>query len=150
MKELLKITFEYNWKPTPEQVARLSELSGKEIELQDDGTLNWTFYDYQLTLEEAFSICNNFTIKGRTRYGRIEDLEKELSEFVPNSNPAPVNQRCNVIVAGTSVIEMNSVHLLADACTDTLQSELNLGWRILAICVQPDQRRPDYILGRKD
>lgn len=26
--------------------------------------------------------------------------------------------------------------------------ELDAGWRILAVCPQPDQRRPDYILGR--
>ena len=35
-----------------------------------------------------------------------------------------------------------------DVCTDVLQQELNNGWRIIAICVQADQRRPDYILGR--
>lgn len=38
--------------------------------------------------------------------------------------------------------------LLEDACTDQLQGALNSGWRIISACPQPDQRRPDYILGR--
>lgn len=28
------------------------------------------------------------------------------------------------------------------------ESELNNGWRIIAVCIQPDGRRPDYVLGR--
>ncbi len=35
-----------------------------------------------------------------------------------------------------------------DMCTDMLQGMLDDGWVILAICPQPGQRRPDYILGR--
>ncbi len=35
-----------------------------------------------------------------------------------------------------------------DMCTDMLQGMLDGGWVILAICPQPGQRRPDYILGR--
>jgi hypothetical protein len=38
--------------------------------------------------------------------------------------------------------------LLSDACSDALQNELDNGWRIIAACPQPDQRRPDYSLGR--
>ena len=38
--------------------------------------------------------------------------------------------------------------LLSDACTDELQGALRDGWRIIAVCPQPSQRRPDYVLGR--
>ena len=38
--------------------------------------------------------------------------------------------------------------LMEDACTNALQENLDNGWRIIAVCPQP-QRRPDYILGRK-
>jgi len=38
--------------------------------------------------------------------------------------------------------------LKENCCTDALQTELNNGWRIIAVCVQPNQRRPDYVLGR--
>lgn len=47
----------------------------------------------------------------------------------------------------TSYIGVDQVKVLEDCCTDSLQRRLEEGWRILAICPQPHQRRPDYILG---
>jgi hypothetical protein len=35
-----------------------------------------------------------------------------------------------------------------DLCTDSLRGYLEDGWHILAICPQPKQRRPDYVLGK--
>lgn len=49
---------------------------------------------------------------------------------------------------GHSLAMFNAVMLMSDACSDALQDNLNQGWRILAVCPQPDQRRPGYILGR--
>lgn len=59
-----------------------------------------------------------------------------------------VNERCNVAVAGLGLLTVNEVEVHTDFCTEALQDKLNEGWRILAVCVQPDQRRPDYVLGR--
>lgn len=39
------------------------------------------------------------------------------------------------------------LRLLENACTDEVQGRLAEGWRIIAVCPQPDQRRPDYVLG---
>lgn len=58
------------------------------------------------------------------------------------------NQKVSVHVGGGLIVTYNELRLKEDCCTDELQSELNNGWRIIAVCVQPDQRRPDYILGR--
>lgn len=58
------------------------------------------------------------------------------------------NNRCEVHLPGNMLAMYNEMQLLEDACTDALQSSLNAGWRIVAACPQPDQRRPDYILGR--
>jgi hypothetical protein len=58
------------------------------------------------------------------------------------------NERCHVHVGGGLITTYNELLLKEDVCTDVLQEELNKGWRIIAVCVQPDQRRPDYILGR--
>ena len=58
------------------------------------------------------------------------------------------NNRTNVHVGGGLIVTYNELLLREDCCTDVLQTELNRGWRIIAVCVQPDQRRPDYILGR--
>lgn len=68
-----------------------------------------------------------------------------------SATPSPEqahNAVTHVHVAGQVLSSYNRVHLLSDACTDDLQSKLNEGWRIVACCVPPYQRRPDYILGR--
>lgn len=57
------------------------------------------------------------------------------------------NTRCEVHMPGQALSLYNDVKLLTDCCTDELSSQLALGWRIIAACPQPDQRRPDYILG---
>lgn len=36
-----------------------------------------------------------------------------------------------------------------DECTEQIQSMLDDGWRIIAVCPPNAQRRPDYILGRR-
>src|SRR5690606_24693394 len=58
------------------------------------------------------------------------------------------NQECEVYMPGNGMLMFNETLLLEDQCTDALQEALNKGWRIIAACPQPDQRRPDYILGR--
>jgi hypothetical protein len=60
------------------------------------------------------------------------------------------NERVEVYTPGAGLMLFNRVMLLQDGCSDALQSELDNGWRIVAACPQPDQRRPDYILGRYD
>jgi len=71
-----------------------------------------------------------------------------------SDNRAPseeyLNSKVVVHVPGNQLLHINSVMLLADACTDSLQIHIKDGWRIIAVCPQPDQRRPDYILGRHD
>lgn len=57
------------------------------------------------------------------------------------------NQKCNVHVPNLGLLNINRLAYYEDACTERLQDKLVQGWRILAICPQPDQRRPDYILG---
>lgn len=59
-----------------------------------------------------------------------------------------VNQRCNVHVSNLGLLKIKKVIVEEDLCTHRLQDLLDEGWKILAICIQPDQRRPDYVLGR--
>lgn len=62
---------------------------------------------------------------------------------------SPAFNKCvNVIVPGLGLLAITEVKVRNNLCTDDLGGELKDGWRILAICVQPDQRRPDYVLGR--
>lgn len=58
------------------------------------------------------------------------------------------NTKCEVHMPGQALSTYNEILLMEDACSDALQNELTKGWRIIAACPQPDQRRPDYVLGR--
>ena len=58
------------------------------------------------------------------------------------------NEKCQQEQPGPSLLNVDETLLMEDACTDALQENLDNGWRILAVCPQP-QRRPDYVLGRK-
>lgn len=72
---------------------------------------------------------------------------RALHEFGQRTTTV-VNERCSVAVSGLGLLTISEVMVERDFCTEALQMKLNEGWRIVAVCVQPDQRRPDYILGR--
>lgn len=72
----------------------------------------------------------------------------EAKETKQPSREDYYNERVNVHVPGLALLTYNKTMLLEDCCTDYLQEMLDDGWRIIAISPQPDQRRPDYILGR--
>lgn len=59
-----------------------------------------------------------------------------------------VTHELHVHVPNIGLLAIDEVLLIEDACTDNLQSHLDEGWRILAVCPPNCQRRPDYILGR--
>lgn len=58
------------------------------------------------------------------------------------------NEKTSSEQPGPSLLNVDETLLMEDACTYALQENLDNGWRILAVCPQP-QRRPDYVLGRK-
>jgi hypothetical protein len=60
------------------------------------------------------------------------------------------NMKVGVHISDLGLLGVRHVEVLVDCCTDELQRYLKNGWRILAICPQADQRRPDYIMGRND
>lgn len=72
---------------------------------------------------------------------KIEDAKNRFDKVVE------YNQKCEVHVPGLGLLNLNRVAYATDYCTVELQSLLHQGWRIIAVCPQPDQRRPDYILG---
>lgn len=78
----------------------------------------------------------------------IEDKAEKLNHLIDKIKDNTFNSKTNVHVGGGLITTYNDLLLKEDICTDVLQTELNNGWRIIAVCIQPDQRRPDYILGR--
>lgn len=77
---------------------------------------------------------------------RIERLE--IQKAVSTEVPQAFNQKVNVHVPGLGLLLLDEIQVMEDCCTDLIQKELDNGWRIVAVCPQPDSRRPDYVLGR--
>lgn len=69
------------------------------------------------------------------------------SSFERFNSEVEFNQKCEVHVPNLGLMNVNRLAFATDKCTEELQELLHEGWRILAVCPQPDQRRPDYILG---
>lgn len=83
---------------------------------------------------------------------KLEQLAEKVGVLgrVSDEQHLSFNTKCSVHVPGLGLMLVNEVRIEEDLCTDTLQGLLDKGWRILAICPQPDQRRPDYVLGRQN
>lgn len=77
----------------------------------------------------------------------IEMFDKQMNSLKEISSHH-YNLMCNSPVSDNFLSSVNQIKLLEDICSDELQKNLCDGWRIIAICPQPNQRRPDYILGK--
>lgn len=53
-------------------------------------------------------------------------------------------------VPSEALLRVRETMVLDNCCTEVLDGKLEEGWRLLAVCPQPDQRRPDYVIGRFD
>lgn len=147
-KRVVKIELDYNQVMTNEQVEMLEKASGNTIKTEpvlDKPELRMVDC---LSREHLVSLEEIQAIKIPFRILEVTSFYRKPEEFQVRGTPAPVNEKCNVIVAGVSMLHIDEVIVVTNCCTESLQTELNQGWRILAICVQPDQRRPDYVLGR--
>ncbi len=96
------------------------------------------------------------------KYISLKPLKKlRFSEYdcaVPDLNKAPskqdianvIKQTFQIHLPNNELLSFASVDYLEDYCTDQLGDCLGKGWRILAVCPQAGNRRPDYVLGHKD
>jgi len=123
----------------------VAELPEEQAEARD-------FSDYTGPIDKIVDLVGPIEVKGNvTPYfmNIFTALMEKVDGIAKKQNvETSVNNRCDVHVPGLGLLMMREVKNLDDLCTDKLQEELDKGWRILAICPQPDQRRPDYILGR--
>jgi len=76
---------------------------------------------------------------------QFDEMQSVMRKF---DKSVEFNQKCEVHVPNFGMLNINQVGFKTDVCTQDLQGLMNQGWRILAVCPQPDQRRPDYIMGR--
>lgn len=102
----------------------------------------------ELTIDGVnFTYGNAVTTKANVSK-QLADLANKPIELLTGSSGNTYNNKCEVHMPGQALSMYNDVMLLEDTCTDVLQTHLANGWRIIAACPQPTQRRPDYILGR--
>jgi hypothetical protein len=109
----------------------------------------YIFQTFVADVARVAALVPGITIKRLVPHGG-DDLVAKLTRGLAAADrtDATFNARCSVHVPGLGLLMIDEVDLLADACTDHLNERLADGWRIVACCPQPDQRRPDYILGR--
>jgi len=77
---------------------------------------------------------------------KLISLERKLSNIDKIQN----NLDFNIKVSDLGYLDIKEVDVLENACTDELQEWIDKGWKILNICPQGGNRRPDYILGRNE
>ncbi len=142
MPTLAKIKFAYGVKFDQEKRQRLKELCF-EAPFNVDSTEETLWADVIMLVEDAMQF-GMFEVKEILPY----HILTRISDFGMRQTAGPVNETCKVNVAGLGLLTVDTVKLRQDHCTDALQEDLDNGWKIIAICVQPDQRRPDYILGK--
>jgi hypothetical protein len=96
----------------------------------------------------TIEVENDVGGSSETMSEKMVALAEKLDRFSKSNANAQYNEKCEVYTPGAGLMLFNRVMLLQDACSDALQNELDNGWRIVAACPQPDQRRPDYIMGK--
>jgi ribulose bisphosphate carboxylase small subunit len=80
---------------------------------------------------------------------QMNAIENKMENALKSFNKSiEFNQKCDVHISNLGLLHINQIGYAVDKCTEQLQDILNKGWKIIACCVQPDQRRPDYILGK--
>lgn len=140
---LVEICFPQGFKPTPQELALIQDahIYGDKPEVNRDGEMHW----WQGYLMDASKIpLVPHTVKRIVVHAdRAPRLNLDAADRVPM-----INQKISVALPGFGLLMLNDVKVLVDCCTDVLSDELEDGWRIIAACPQPDQRRPDYVLGR--
>lgn len=75
--------------------------------------------------------------------------EKISNSLISKTGSNLFNNRLEVHQPNMPLFTYNDYTYITDCCTEKLQTDfIDQGYRVVAICPQPDQRRPDYILGR--
>lgn len=116
------------------------------------------FYSEEIfgDVEEAYNLFQSlgFEIKIKSfRQGLFVGVEQRLDirqkyEETVFPSPGIINHATHVHIPNIGLLSIDEVINADDCCTINLQSLLNEGWHILAVCPPNGTRRPDYILGR--
>lgn len=119
---------------------KLQEISLDDI-LNDRGYADYESYVNELEAvpDWLIKICTlevlrpmNFTEREIINKNNLEKALLTYQLHLPNND----------------LLKYNKVMAVEDLCTDKLQEYLDDNWRMIAVIPQPQQRRPDYVLGK--
>ncbi len=148
---MLMVKIEFNWDDA-ERVKKMdTEAYGKlRMDFPDLGLPDPDSRGSYITLERGYYEMEE--VEKLISYGLKPQVSKIKGLHYPNDLPAPTGsttQITNVSCANHALFMVDEVDWLENVCTQELQTRLDRGWRILAVCPSNDARRPDYILGRQ-
>jgi hypothetical protein len=158
-----KIDTLYYWQETddPEEAKKVDE-KGKSKELVYKTDIVQIGSDKEYLCDMDYFLTKHPDIKIKLR-GMPKSIEQNYNSIVQEivaiqnkfedalakfDKQVQFNELVNVHVGGFALMSVNQVGFGSDMCTERVQDILNNGWRMLAVCVQPDGRRPDYIFGK--
>lgn len=109
-----------------------------------------TFYAHNAKIGTFKDVetLNSFRIP--VTISRVRGLYQEhpLTPMLPPSDASV--QIVNLAIPNAALFSVQSLRVLENECTEAVQSALDKGWRIVAVCPPNDTRRPTYILGHFD
>ena len=125
----------------------IKETYGGKKEFKYIGTLQ----DVPITLVNKRSGIDIEFFKNNSS-GHHSNLMSLSEDFAKNDFKAAKKQEASIHIhiPSPELSYFNKVDFLEDSCTDKLQDWLDEKWRIIAVIPRPGQRRPDYILGKKE
>lgn len=143
--------------PTQAQIDLLKPFARELPTIKPDEKYNsaryFTYEGDPLSAQQVLGKLGDVKLKGEDLpvtawevvWDKLVALEKAMA--IP---PAVYNEKCAVVQPDNALMKVRTLYVEQDCCSDHANDLLGKGWMILAICPQPDQRRPDYVFGRFD
>lgn len=139
------ITFKYEFK----KVLMSDGKEREEDENQDFFHANHLFDITELAAHQIkFSVVDYDEADTKNSYLHkiSKSLEKIQGKEIVHQNPViNINYEHS---QDAFLHKVTKVEICEDFCTNELQEKLNDGWRIVAVCYQKGNRRPDYVVGK--
>jgi hypothetical protein len=135
-----------------EEFKRLKYRQSQQLTMSWNDYMELSFIDnmrHQLRADRAFTIKVDQPVADvfsliESHVALMDKTFKQLSEY----STQMFNEKVGVPNYDSALLKVNQLMLLENCCTDYLQEALTSGWRIISVSPQPDQRRPDYVLGK--
>jgi hypothetical protein len=105
-------------------------------------------------LDQCFNYCTIKQVLEFDSQAQVQAIDiKKLADSVSSMLLGKIsenmfNQKLEIHQPNMPLFTYNDFKVMYDQCTESLQDEINNGYRVVAVLPQPDQRRPDYVLGR--